>query len=83
MSENGRTHEQHGGNVAPALRRRGHGPKIAAAVRALHAEGRLPTDLRPVERVRRITGRLQTMGYQGAELPSRHAISRYFSGAPA
>jgi hypothetical protein len=68
---------------APMPRRRGHGPKIAEAVRTLRAEGRLPHALRPIEREKRITERLREAGYQGAELPSRHAIARFFDGASA
>jgi hypothetical protein len=33
---------------------RGHGPKLAEAVQALQATGRLPPNLRPVEFVKRI-----------------------------
>jgi len=55
---------------------RGHGAKIAEAVRLLRADDRLPPYLRPVERNRRIIEWLIENGY-APDLPSRHAIDRY------
>jgi hypothetical protein len=57
---------------------RGHGPKIEEAVQALRAAAELPANLRPSELERRIRLRLRAAGYGAAELPSRHAIARYF-----
>lgn len=58
--------------------RRGHGPKIEEAVRALRREQRLPENLRTVERDRRILQWLEAHGY-GEDLPSRTAIARHFT----
>jgi hypothetical protein len=56
---------------------RGHGPKVAEAVQALRAAGKLPTNLRPVVRDGRIAKWLQEHGY-AEDMPSRRAIGRYF-----
>ena len=58
---------------------RGHGPKIAEAVRALQAAGKLPPNLRPIELEKRIHICLRAAGYADAELPSRRAIGRHLS----
>jgi hypothetical protein len=57
--------------------RPGHGPKIKAALEALHARGDLPADLRPIELERRVNDWLRGKGYGEAELPSRWAIKRH------
>jgi len=70
---------------APA-RRRGHGAKIDEAVQALRRAGRLPPNLRPVERDQRVVDWLKARGYAGdkahghrSDLPSPSALARYFN----
>jgi hypothetical protein len=60
-------------------KQRGHGAKIDEAIEALKAEGKLPRNLRTVERDRRILEWLTANGY-GSDLPSRTAIARHFGG---
>jgi hypothetical protein len=65
--------------VRAPVRPRGHGLKIAEAVRALQAARQLPPNLRPKERHDRICAWLTGAGYQERELPSRWAVSRYLN----
>jgi hypothetical protein len=58
-------------------RPRGHGPKIAEAMRGLEAAGQLPANLRLVEIERRIRDWLLAAGYARGELPNRWAVSRF------
>lgn len=57
--------------------RRGHGPKIAEAVRALERDGALPPNLRPVQVRRLITDWLKANGYEN-DLPTKSSIDRFF-----
>src|SRR5262245_33542325 len=66
---------------------RGHQAKIAEAVAALRAEGKLPPQLRPGHRDRLVTNWLIAAGYgelaEGVDkhlddLPSPRALRRYF-----
>jgi hypothetical protein len=61
----------------PARPRRGHAPKLAEAVAALRADRKLPPNLRPSHRDKRIQDWLTAAGY-GNDLPDRTAIRRYF-----
>jgi hypothetical protein len=68
--------------LEPSVRRtsRGHAAKIAEACRALWAEGKLPGNLRPGARDRRILKHLEGGGYED-DLPSRSALARFFEQA--
>jgi hypothetical protein len=61
---------------ADARPRRGHGPKLGLAVRALEAQGVPVGSLRPVARDRIIEDWLKANGY-AADMPSRSAIGRF------
>jgi hypothetical protein len=67
----------------PARANRGagnsHHPKIAEALQAMSASGAIPSNLRPQELHTRIRAELRRRGYLTAEMPSRHAIYRYFA----
>src|SRR5262245_7629233 len=58
------------------------GRKVEAAVRALQAEGRLPSTLRPVERNARVIDKLMALGHISRhELPSRRTLGCYLDRA--
>jgi hypothetical protein len=68
---------------AAARRLRGHQPKIAEAVAALRAQGRLRgPNTRPTVRDKLILDWLDANGYHN-DLPSPRAIGRYFEDTPA
>jgi hypothetical protein len=59
----------------PACPLRGHATKILEAVTALRAEGKLPPNLRPTHRDKRIQDWLRKAEY-GEDIPDRNAIRR-------
>jgi hypothetical protein len=61
----------------PPQPRRGHHAKIHEAVTTLRAQGKLPHNLRPGQRNKRIWDWLTQAGY-GDDLPDRNALHRYF-----
>jgi hypothetical protein len=69
-------------DAARHRKQRGHSAKIEEAIEALKAEGKLPRNLRTVERDRRILEWLTANGY-GRDLPSRAAIARHFAPVEA
>jgi hypothetical protein len=57
----------------------GHQAKIAAALRALRAQDRLPDYLRLGEIHRRICAWLKDQGLHDGELPSKKTVSRFIA----